>query len=178
MRTNKALIAFGVSAALLLVGLTARQATAAILPGVSICKGTIHNAGPQSGNFNAVSQSAVTGVKGACVSFSGIYSFSFADGSGLTVNFTGEVDSGAGGSCKDTSAVQPNGTKSLPGEGFVVWGTDPSGASTPLTGCMQLFSLTAFEALSGSAVTSTFPLSGSCPRAGSTGMSLCVGRAQ
>jgi hypothetical protein len=176
MKTKKILIAFGVSVALLIVGLTARQAAAALLPGVSACKGTIHGSGKTDGNFSAVSQSAVTGVNKTCVSFAGIYSFNFADGSALTVNFTGEVDSGGG--CKDTGAVQPNGTKSLAGEGFALWGKDPSGNTTPLTGCTQLFTLTAFEGLTGSTVISTFPLSGPCAMAGATGLSQCVGRAQ
>ncbi len=106
MRNNKILKAFCLSAALLLVSLTASQARAAakcleVYPNSDFCQGWVANSpgGTLDGPLSATAEHVVCSANSAtstCVGLAGEITFNFANGSSITSNWTGQVGASSG----------------------------------------------------------------------------------
>jgi len=183
MKTNRALISFGLSVALLLLWNT-RQAMAldSSFEG-ELCAGEGIGAGPlpPTGSTNSISESAVTGSvagkgKGStCYTLQGRSTINTSDGKSYTVTWHGVVDGSGGCDSFDSIELTDNGNPSNAGQGFTLYDT---GQGTPWDGCYQRFTISSYQKLSGSATLLTGPLTGPCAAAGSTGITLCSGYKQ
>ncbi len=195
MRTNKILKAFCLSAALLLVSFTARQATAATAckanayPNSYRCTGWV-SSGPLQGPVSATLQTLICNLPSAtntCLTNNGLYTITFATGQTVTANFFAPIETYGG--CTTTSPVPaaasfcpssvPAGTAGAVGTTWsptiVNYNDKCTKSKTPFACCTGLNAGTCISAPFAASTTETLT-NAVCTKAGAP-FSCCTGKA-